>query len=87
MAAIESQFYVRMIVNDTYGVLAQITQIFKESQISLVSVIQKRVDAVAQTAEIVLMTHPAVEQAMRDSLLKMEQQSLHIHRGQMHHGS
>ena len=72
MAGIESQFYVRMIVNDSYGVLAQITQIFKESRISLLSVIQKRVDAAAQTAEIVLMTHPAIEQAMQNSLSRME---------------
>ena len=38
----ESQFYVRMTVEDTYGVLAQITQIFNEMKISLASVIQKR---------------------------------------------
>jgi homoserine dehydrogenase len=68
----ESQFYVRMTVEDTYGVLAQITQIFYEMQISLASVIQKRSDPENNTAEIVLMTHPAPEKSMRKSVERME---------------
>ena len=68
----ESQFYVRMTVEDTYGVLAQITQIFYEMQISLASVIQKRSDPENNTAEIVLMTHPAPEKSMRKSVVRME---------------
>ncbi len=69
----ESQFYVRMTVEDTFGVLAQITQIFKEMKISLASVIQKRSDPEHGTAEIVLMTHPAPEKAMRESVERMEE--------------
>lgn len=72
MEEAESQFYVRMTVDDTYGVMAQITQIFQELKISLASVIQKRSDPVDKTAEIVLMTHPAPEKAMRESVEMME---------------
>ncbi len=72
MEETESQFYVRMTVDDTYGVMAQITHIFQELKISLASVIQKRSDPVNKTAEIVLMTHPAPEKAMRKSVEMME---------------
>ena len=72
MEETESQFYVRMTVDDTYGVMAQITQIFQELKISLASVIQKRSDPENNTAEIVLMTHPAPEKAMRESVALME---------------
>ena len=72
MEEAESQFYVRMTVDDTYGVMAQITQIFQELQISLASVIQKRSDPENNTAEIVLMTHPAPEKAMRESVERMK---------------
>lgn len=68
----ESQFYVRMTVDDTYGVMAQITHIFQELRISLASVIQKRSDQESNTAEIVLMTHPAPERAMLGSVEMME---------------
>ncbi len=72
MEETESQFYVRMTVDDTYGVMAQITQIFQELQISLASVIQKRSDPENNTAEIVLMTHPAPEKAMQESVERMK---------------
>ena len=72
MEETESQFYVRMTVDDTYGVMAQITHIFQELKISLASVIQKRSDPANKTAEIVLMTHPAPEKAMRESVEMME---------------
>lgn len=72
MEETESQFYARMTVDDTYGVMAQITYIFQELKISLASVIQKRSDPENNTAEIVLMTHPAPEKAMRESVRMME---------------
>ena len=68
---IETQYYVRMTVEDTYGVLAQITRIFGEHRISLASVIQKRADQGTQSAEIVLMTRPAHEGAMNEAICEM----------------
>ena len=39
-----------------------------DHQISISSVIQKEADSAAQTAEIVIMTHPAQEKAMQQAL-------------------
>jgi homoserine dehydrogenase len=39
--------------------------------ISISSVIQKAADSVAQTAEIVIMTHPAKEAAMQQALAEL----------------
>ena len=49
-----------------------------ESGISIASVVQKEVDEEARTAEIVLMTHLASEQAMRAALAQFE--ALGVHR-------
>ncbi|MBI4287339.1 MAG: homoserine dehydrogenase [Chloroflexi bacterium] len=68
VADIETRFYLRMNVADSPGVLAQIARILGENQISISSVIQKENDRQAQTAEIVIMTHPARESAMQKAL-------------------
>ena len=65
---VETQYYLRITVVDTYGVLAQITRIFGDRQISLASMIQKRTDPETQTAELVFMTHPSRERAMRQAV-------------------
>ncbi len=68
MAEIETRYYLRVNVADRPGVLAQISKILGDHQISISSVIQKLTDAVAQTAELVIMTHPAQEKAMQQAL-------------------
>jgi homoserine dehydrogenase len=68
MSDIESRYYLRMNVADRPGVLAQIAMILGDHQISISSVIQKMTDSVTQTAEIVIMTHPAREAAMQLAL-------------------
>ena len=67
-----SKYYLRLNVADEAGVLAQISSILGEPGISIASVIQKDTDPVAQTAEIVVTTHPAREQAMQHSLRQIE---------------
>ena len=71
MSEIETRYYLRMNVADRPGVLAQISKILGNHLISISSVIQKETDAVAQTAEIVIMTHPAQEKAMQQALGKL----------------
>jgi homoserine dehydrogenase len=44
--------------------------------ISISSVIQKAADSVAQTAEIVIMTHPAREAAMQQALAELERRAV-----------
>jgi len=68
MSEIRTRYYLRLNVADRPGVLAQITKVLGDQQISISSVIQKVVDSVAQTAEIVIMTHPAQEEAMQLAL-------------------
>lgn len=72
MDEIETRYYVRMSVADQAGVLAQISKILGDQDISISSVIQKETDPAAQTAEIVIMTHPAKEQAVQQALRETE---------------
>jgi len=68
MSEIETRYYLRMNVADSPGVLAQISKVLGDHLISIASVIQKETDKAAQTAEIVIMTHPAKEAAMQQAL-------------------
>ncbi len=68
MAELETRYYLRLNVADRPGVLAQVSKVLGDHLISISSVIQKAVDAVAQTAEIVIMTHPAKEREMQQAL-------------------
>jgi homoserine dehydrogenase len=72
MAKLETKYYLRLNVADQPGVLAQVAQVLGEHLISISSVIQKAADSVAQTAEIVIMTHPAREAAMQKALAELE---------------
>ena len=64
----EARFYVRMLVADQPGVLAQIASILGEHTISIASVIQKETDDAANVAELVIMTHTARNRRMTDAL-------------------
>jgi len=68
MSEIETRYYLRMNVADSPGVLAQISKVLGDHLISISQVIQKETDSLAQTAEIVIMTHPAKEAAMQQAL-------------------
>ena len=63
----ESRYYLRIGVADEPGVLARVAGKLADRKISIASVIQKEVDGQAE-AEIVIMTHDAVESAMRHAL-------------------
>ena len=68
MSQLISRYYIRVEVADRPGVLAEIARAFGDNDVSIASVIQKETDEEAQTAEIVIMTHPARESAMQRSL-------------------
>jgi len=68
MSDIETRYYFRMNVADRAGVLAQISKILGDHLISISSVLQKLADSATQTAEIVIMTHPAKESAVQKAL-------------------
>ena len=68
IAELECKYYLRLNVADGPGVLAQIAQILGQQNISIAAVLQKDTDPVAQTAEIVITTHPARESSVQQSL-------------------
>jgi len=76
MSEIETRYYIRMNIADRSGVLAQITRVLGDHQISIASVIQKEADSATQTAEAVLMTHPAQEKAMQQALEELKHQEV-----------
>jgi homoserine dehydrogenase len=65
---IETRYYFRMNIADRSGVLAKVSTIFGQNDISIASAIQKEADDKYQRAEIVIMTHPAREKAVRRTL-------------------
>lgn len=64
-----TRYYIRLIVADRAGVLAQIAQALGNEGISIASVLQKDTDIGTQSAEIVIMTHPARESFIQRALL------------------
>ena len=65
MLDVETSYYFRLAVVDQPGVLAQISRVLGDHHISISSVIQKELDPVAQTAIIVIMTHPSSERSVQ----------------------
>ena len=63
-----TKYYLRLVVPDHPGVLAQIASVFAGLQISIASVIQKETDEDGGAAELVMMTHNAKEASMQQAL-------------------
>lgn len=64
IANIITRYYLRLSILDSTGVLASIARVLGAHKISIASVIQKETDTLSQTAEIVIMTHPAAGRAV-----------------------
>ena len=71
MSDLRTRYYMRMTIADSSGVLAQFAKVLADHSISISSAIQTEVDQSANTAEIVVMTHPAQEAAVQSSLEEM----------------
>ena len=67
--ALQTRYYIRLVVADRAGVLAQIARALGDENISIASVLQKDSDPETQSAEIVIMTHPARESSVQQALL------------------
>jgi homoserine dehydrogenase len=72
IAEIETKYYIRLNAADQPGVLAKIATVFGNNAISIASAIQPESDDATQTAEIVIMTHPARELDMQKALRQLE---------------
>lgn len=69
--AIRCRYYLRLTVQDKPGVLARVAGILGEHQISIASMIQKDMPG-KETAEMIMMTHMALEKDCRDALRKID---------------
>ncbi len=65
MSKVHARYYLRMPVEDRPGILAEIARILSDGQISISSLFQRRIDQTARTADVVLMTQRALEEAMQ----------------------
>ncbi len=65
---LETRYYLRLNCADQAGVLAQISRILGDGNISIASVLQKDTFPEEQTAELVITTHPAHEASVRQAL-------------------
>ena len=71
MDDLDTQYYIRLRVVDQPGVMAQITKVLGDFQVSLAAVIQKGTIKPEQLAEIVVTTHLARESAIQQALRQL----------------
>lgn len=67
---IESKYYLRINVSDKAGVLAKITKIFEDNNISVETMLQR--PATNNSANILISTHIAVERDIQNMIKKLE---------------
>jgi homoserine dehydrogenase len=75
MGAVETCYYLRLRVLDRPGVLARITRILADSKISIDAMVQKEPAAGEKRADIVMLTHRAVENNVDRALARIERLS------------
>ena len=83
MTDLETRYYLRMTVAERPGVLAQITKVFGDRQISIASIVQKEIDYDDLKAEIVIITNLAREASVQDAISQLEQLEVVIEVGNM----
>lgn len=73
-AEVRSRFYLRMQVQDRPGVLAEITRVLAQQQISIASLVQHEAleDSSADTVPLVIMTHAAHTGSFRKALAEID---------------
>ena len=61
MSALRMRYYLRILVQDRPGALAELGALFAKNEISIASLLQVEADAARGTAELVITTHEATE--------------------------
>jgi homoserine dehydrogenase len=69
---VETCYYLRLSVKDLPGVLANVTSILAEGQISVDAMLQKPASSANDAAEIVIVTHTAIEKNINAAIAKIE---------------
>ncbi len=69
---VETSYYLRMRVEDRPGVLADITRILADREISIDAMIQKEPPEGVEQTDIILLTHLCIEKYVVDAIAKIE---------------
>ena len=69
---VRSRFYLRLQVADKPGVLADITRILADMEISIDAMIQKEPDEGQALVDIIILTHVTVEKNVNQAIAKIE---------------
>jgi len=69
---VETSYYLRMRVDDRPGVLADITRILADREISIEAMIQKEPAEGEDQTDIILLTHRSIEKQVVDAIAKIE---------------
>jgi len=69
---IQAAYYLRMSADDKPGVLAHVTQILGDAEISIEAIIQKEPQKADTQAEIIMLTHRVFEKQMDSAIGKIE---------------
>ena len=72
MAEVETAYYLRMLVTDRPGVLAEVASILANSGISIEAVVQKEPPPGVSLVHLIMLTHKVLEGRMNDAIEKIE---------------
>ncbi len=72
MGDVVTSYYLRMRVDDRHGVLADITRILADREISIDAMIQKEPDEGEDQTDIILLTHQSIERNIVDAIARIE---------------
>lgn len=72
MAEVETSYYLRMQAEDRPGVLADVTRILGDEQISIEAIIQKEPQAGASNVSVIMLTHRVRERRMNAAISRIE---------------
>jgi homoserine dehydrogenase len=72
MARVRSYYYLRLRVKDEPGVLADITRVLADGQISIDTFFQREPEEGMAETDVVLITHQCVEQDMQAAISRIE---------------
>ena len=70
--AVETAFYLRLTALDRPGVLADVTRILADQQISIEAILQKEPAPGESHVAVILLTHKVRERALRDAIARIE---------------
>ena len=72
LSAVKTRYYLRLTVQDRTGVLADITRILADHDISVDAMLQTEVDDTTKQTHIVIMTHVSLESSVDDAVTKIK---------------